>query len=579
MSSLRMMATATLGAAMLAATAPAAQATRYAAPAGTGSDPCTFAQPCDLATAIGGATVGDKTVRLFGGGYPAIAATITMPTSGVDIAAEPGTGRPVINVPAGTQLRIISSSRLADVDVVAATGVSEPIFAADGATVVERVRVTGNANGAMLKTGSTGAPSTVRDVLVINAGSGSSSRGIAMECNGCSTTGNVINATVITKDAAAIAAVAAGAAGTKTSTLNVFNTIATSVTAADIVATGATDHAVVNVLHSAYDNAAANPTGVVDDLGGQVVDPPLFTDAAGGDYSSAPGSSVIDAGVDPGTPALSTTDLFGRPRALGTAVDIGAIEAPGAPIATTGTANAVTATTATVAGAVNPGGLAADWRVEYGTTTDYGATVSGTPVTSAGFTPEEVTASLTGLAAATTYHYRVVAEHAFGTGTGADQTLTTAAVPSTTPAGGSTPAPAGGGTPAAQPDRTAPVLSKLALTPKRILRSKLRTPALRFTLSEAATVTVTLERLVTGRRAGNRCVTARKAAAGGRCTKATRVLRITRSLPVGAAKLGIALRRGKAPLPAGAYRVTATAKDGAGNTAPAQHAALTLAAR
>lgn len=574
-----MMATATLGAAMLAATAPAAQATRYAAPAGTGSDPCTFAEPCNLATAIGGATVGDKTVRLFGGSYPAIAATITMPTSGVDIAAQPGTGRPVINVPTATQLRITSSSRLADVDVVAAIGVSEPIFAADGGTVIERVRVTGNANGAMIKTGSTGAPSFVRDVVVVNTGSSGSGRGIAIECNGCSTTGNVINATVITKDGQALYANAAGAAGTQTSTLNVYNTIARSGTAVDILASGSGDHAFVNVSHSAYDDSASNPNGLVTDLGGGVVDPPLFTDAAGGDYSPAPGSPVIDAGADPSTPALSTTDVFGRPRVLGAAVDIGASEASAAPITTTGTATALTTSGATVAGTVNPGGLAADWRVEYGTTTDYGATVSGTPATSAGFTPEDVTASLTGLAANTTYHYRVVAEHAFGTGTGADQTFTTAAVPSTTPAGGSTPAPAGGGTPAAQPDRTAPVLSKLALTPKRILRSKLRTPALRFTLSEAATVTVTLERLVTGRRVGNRCVTARKAAAGGRCTKATRVLRFTRSLPVGAANLGIALRRGKAPLPAGAYRVTVTAKDGASNTASAQRAALTLAAR
>ena len=66
----------------LLAFAPAAMATRYAAPAGTNVDPCTFAQPCSLTTAINGATAMDNVVRLFGGTLPGAAG------DGADAGAE-----------------------------------------------------------------------------------------------------------------------------------------------------------------------------------------------------------------------------------------------------------------------------------------------------------------------------------------------------------------------------------------------------------------------------------------------------------------------------------------------------------
>lgn len=560
---------ATLACALLAGTAPTALATRYASPAGTSGDPCTLAQPCNLATAIGGTTAGDTTVRLLGGDYPPLAATVTVGWSGTDIAGEPGTGRPVIHVASGTQLRIISSSRLADVDVVAAAGVGDAVFAADGATVVERVRLSGAAVGAMLVTGSTtlAKPAVVRDSLVVNSGTG---RGIQLECNGCSDTARVLNATVLTTDGPALYAFAAGASGTQTTTLQAINTVASSKTANDVVATGGGDHATVTLDHSAYASSGANPSGLVTVVGGSVGDPPAFADAPGGDYTPAPGSSLIDAGIDPGTPALSATDLLGRPRILGGGVDIGAREAPAAPLAVTGDASAVTSTGATVAGTVNPGGLAAAWNVEYGTSTAYGATAGGAPATSAGAAAEAVGTTLAGLSPGTTYHYRVVAQHAYGTSLGADRTFTTPA----TPSGGGGTAPSGG--PAATPDRTAPALAKLALTPKRVRRAKLRSPALTFTVSEAARVTVTLERLVPGRRSGARCVAARKAVAGT-CVKPTRIATLTRAVPAGAAKLTISVRRGRTALPAGRYRVTVVARDAAGNAAAPQRVALTIA--
>src|SRR5262245_52470437 len=79
-----------------------------------------------------------------------------------------------------------------------------------------------------------------------------------------------------------------------------------------------------------------------------------------------------------------------------------------APTAVTGPVTAVGTSSATVTGAVNPGGQATTWFVEYGTTTGYG---SRTPSANggSGSASVAVNAALSGLTAATTYHYRLVA--------------------------------------------------------------------------------------------------------------------------------------------------------------------------
>jgi hypothetical protein len=99
-----------------------------------------------------------------------------------------------------------------------------------------------------------------------------------------------------------------------------------------------------------------------------------------------------------------------------------------APTAITGTVSAVAGTSATLNGTVNPGVLATDWWFEYGTSTSYG---SKTPATAAGSGSANVAVSksLSGLAPATTYHYRLVAKSAAGTTNGGDGLFTTAAPP------------------------------------------------------------------------------------------------------------------------------------------------------
>ena len=99
-----------------------------------------------------------------------------------------------------------------------------------------------------------------------------------------------------------------------------------------------------------------------------------------------------------------------------------------APTAITGPVGSVGPTSATVSGTVNPGGQATTWYVEYGTSTSYGSQ-SASASAGSGSANVAVSRSLSGLAAGTTYHYRVVATNGAGTSRGADGIFTTLSAP------------------------------------------------------------------------------------------------------------------------------------------------------
>ena len=100
----------------------------------------------------------------------------------------------------------------------------------------------------------------------------------------------------------------------------------------------------------------------------------------------------------------------------------------GAPSAVTGSVSAITTKSAKLAGTVTPNGQATSWYFEYGTTTAYG---SKTSAKSAGPGAKAVGVSITvtGLKAATAYHYRLVAANGSGTSVGADRVFATAGPP------------------------------------------------------------------------------------------------------------------------------------------------------
>ncbi len=94
----------------------------------------------------------------------------------------------------------------------------------------------------------------------------------------------------------------------------------------------------------------------------------------------------------------------------------------------TGAAGGITATAATIGGAVNPNLVTTTFHVDYGRTTAYGSATPETPVGS-GSAALAVSAKLSGLSPATTYHYRVTATNGLGTISGGDRTFTTAGHP------------------------------------------------------------------------------------------------------------------------------------------------------
>jgi hypothetical protein len=99
----------------------------------------------------------------------------------------------------------------------------------------------------------------------------------------------------------------------------------------------------------------------------------------------------------------------------------------GPPATQTGTAQGVGADTALLTGSLDPRSRSTTWWFEYGGSTQYGRSTPTKSVgTSAG--AQTVSFTLTGLAAAAVYHYRLVAKSDAGKSYGADATFTTAGV-------------------------------------------------------------------------------------------------------------------------------------------------------
>jgi hypothetical protein len=96
------------------------------------------------------------------------------------------------------------------------------------------------------------------------------------------------------------------------------------------------------------------------------------------------------------------------------------------PAPTTGTGTAADQMDATVTASVDPGDAApTDCHFDYGATTAYGASVPCASTPAVGGGSQAVSAQIGGLAAGTTYHFRVAAATAVASATGADATFTT----------------------------------------------------------------------------------------------------------------------------------------------------------
>lgn len=98
---------------------------------------------------------------------------------------------------------------------------------------------------------------------------------------------------------------------------------------------------------------------------------------------------------------------------------------PGAaPVVTTGTAYWTYPTQALVSGTANPRNAATTYWFEYGSTVAYGSETDELPL-DGGVKVAPVYGNIPGLSSHTTYHFRLVADNAFGTSYGPDRAFTT----------------------------------------------------------------------------------------------------------------------------------------------------------
>jgi hypothetical protein len=105
---------------------------------------------------------------------------------------------------------------------------------------------------------------------------------------------------------------------------------------------------------------------------------------------------------------------------------------PDAPTVVTKAVSSVSQTSAVLNATVNPnGGTVTSCHFDYGTTIGYGHEVPCSSLPGSGAGPVDVSASVIGLSANTTYHFRIVAENTGGPSSGVDQTFPTLPDPPT----------------------------------------------------------------------------------------------------------------------------------------------------
>jgi hypothetical protein len=263
-------------------------------------------------------------------------------------------------------------------------------------------------------------------------------------------------------------------------------------------------------------------------------------------------SPLVDAG-DPSAPgADQPTDLPGLPRAVNGRRDVGAFEygrrAPSLSVASSASAVMTTEPVTFTATTSDPD-LGDDVTVAWGF--DDGATASGTEATHAFATGGTHTATAT------------------ATDSAGVTTVRAATVEVTTPAQ-ITPPPGPGTTPA-----VTLVLDRLAIAPARfralasgpglIAAAAPRGATLSYRVSRTATVRLTAQRLVAGRRVGASCrKPSRKNRRAKRCTRAVRVpgSLADAAAAAGTRQLRFTGRIGGRRLAVGSYRLTARATSG-----------------
>jgi hypothetical protein len=281
---------------------------RYASPAGNGTA-CASASPCSLDTAVNSATNGDEII-IPPGDY-SVSATLNLPPNGYAHGVH---GQPAPRVHLGAHFLTTNGagSRLSYVRI---DGADQPLDVSNN-TEADQLYVQGTAGNACLVYG------TLIDSVCSTAASG-----------GEAIAGGVsLSFTPILRNVTAWATGSGGigieyhasGGGSGHLTLTAVNVIAHGALADISAQATLPDTTTVNIDHSNFATQTLSGTGATINATATQTQPPLFANAAAGDFSEVPGSPTINAGVT--SAANGPFDVLGLSRTIGGATDIGAYE-------------------------------------------------------------------------------------------------------------------------------------------------------------------------------------------------------------------------------------------------------------
>ena len=298
---------------LLALPATAAASTRYAAPGGGTVPGCPQASPCSLGYAIEAANTSDEVI-IRPGTYN-VSATINASVP-LDIRGESPKLKPrIVGVSAVTPLKSLVRQTVSDLAIESTDANLGTLFVVGSGSAFDHLELTATGSSSVaLRPGNN---FTLSDSLLV--ASGTSSAALFLQGTEAGET-QLRNDTIV-------------ASGTESVGIGLYVTLAATtvaIHATNVIADAATDAnaggtagstGTISFDHSNLDTM----TGAVSATNSQTT-PPLFVNAAAGDYHEALGSPTIDTGVN--DPANGETDLEGNPRALPGSVGCGGPERP-----------------------------------------------------------------------------------------------------------------------------------------------------------------------------------------------------------------------------------------------------------
>ncbi len=300
-----------------AAVAKGSGTTLYAAPGAPASGVCSSVSPCDLSFAISQAVVGD-TVIVKPGTYSVSSGIVV--AKAITVQGDPTLARPslvgtlplatnVVTASTGATLRHLalqlptttSVHGIAALAIDGATAEDIKAFAGAGNSQAEAILVEDSVSGTSLRTAlAMSAAPAGQAILVQDSATGAG-------------TASVVNVTAVS-------------AATSTNTVT-GNIVAGAATMRNVIATGSGTSIWRTpgtlAMNLSYSSFASTTSGAVIDGGGNSSLPPLFVNAAAGDYHEAAGSPTIATGSS-STP-MSSSDLDGYAWPI-SSPDMGAYE-------------------------------------------------------------------------------------------------------------------------------------------------------------------------------------------------------------------------------------------------------------